>query len=400
MKIIDFIENNFGTKVAFENIGEKNKILILEGLSMLLTDKQQQFLDLFEEMEKNGHEQVIFNYDKTTGLKSIIAIHDTTLGPALGGCRMWNYQSTDEALKDVLRLSKGMTYKCGVAGVTHGGGKAVIIGDPRLDKSDELFQAFGSYVETLKGRFYTGTDVGTVGMDFVSASKQTNYLVGLPEEYGGSGNSAIITAFGVWKAVKATAKEAFGTDSLKGLKIAVQGLGKVGQGLVKHLYEEEAKLVVTDISEDNITRILNQYPGVEAVKPEEIFSVECDIFSPNALGAVINDETIPQFKCQAIAGAANNVLAEERHGDLLHEKGIVYAPDYIANAGGLIQVADELNTYNKDRAFKNAALIYDILADIYRISRERDLPTYKAANLLVETRIEKIGRIKNKFTGK
>jgi leucine dehydrogenase len=367
---------------------------------LVLTEKQQKVLDLFEEMEKNGHEQVIFNYDKATGLKSIIAIHDTTLGPALGGCRMWNYETTDDAIKDVLRLSKGMTYKCGVAGVTHGGGKAVIIGDPKSEKSDELFQAFGSYVETLKGRFYTGTDVGTVGMDFVSAGKQTKYLVGLPEEYGGSGNSAVITAYGVWKAIKATAKEAFGNDSLTGLKIAIQGLGKVGQCLVKHLYEEGAKLVVTDISQDNVTKICQQYPDVEAVKPEEIFSVDCDIFSPNALGAVINDETISQFKCHAIAGAANNVLAEERHGDMLHDKGIVYAPDYVANAGGLIQVADELQTYNKDRAFKNAALIYDILSDIFRISREKNIPSYKAANILVETKIEKIGKIKGKFTGK
>jgi leucine dehydrogenase len=367
---------------------------------MVLTEKQQQFLDLFEEMEKHGHEQVIFNYDKATGLKSIIAIHDTTLGPALGGCRMWNYESTDDALKDVLRLSKGMTYKCGVAGVTHGGGKSVIIGDPRSEKSDELFQAFGSFVETLKGRFYTGTDVGTVGMDFVSAGKQTNYLVGLPEEYGGSGNSAIITAYGVWKAIKATAKEAFKTDSLKDLKIAVQGLGKVGATLVKHLHDEGAKLVVTDISEENIKRICQEFPDVEVVKPEEIFSADCDIFSPNALGAVINDETIHQFKCRAIAGAANNVLAENRHGEMLHELGIVYAPDYVANAGGLIQVADELQTYNKDRAFKNAALIYDILGNIFQISREKNIPSYKAADVLVKTKIEKIGQIQRKYTGK
>ena len=366
---------------------------------MLLTDEQKMVLDIFEEMKSHGHEQVIFNYDKTTGLKSIVAIHDTTLGPALGGCRMWDYESTEEALRDVLRLSKGMTYKCGVSGVTYGGGKAVIIGDPKSDKSDELFQAFGTFVETLKGRFYTGTDVGTVGMDFVSASKQTKYLVGLPEEYGGSGNSAVITAFGVWKAIKATAKEVFGNDSLMGLRIAVQGLGKVGRFLIEHLHKEGAKLIVTDIFEENVKAVLTQYPDIQAVDPLDIYSVECDIFSPNALGAVINDSTIPQFKCSAIAGAANNVLAEERHGDILHEKGILYAPDYVANAGGLIQVADELHVYSKDRAFKNASMIYDILEKIYKISKDNNIPTYKAANILVEEKIEKIGRIKSKYTG-
>ncbi|MDP4164673.1 MAG: Glu/Leu/Phe/Val dehydrogenase dimerization domain-containing protein, partial [Bacillota bacterium] len=313
---------------------------------------------------------------------------------------MWDYKSTEEALHDVLRLSKGMTYKCGVSGVTHGGGKAVIIGDPKSEKSDELFQAFGTFIETLKGRFYTGTDVGTVGMDFVSAAKQTSYLVGLPEEYGGSGNSAVITAFGVWRAIKATAKEAFGSDSLEGLKIAVQGLGKVGQFLVGHLHGEGARLIVTDISTENVANVLDQFPDIVAVNPKEIFSVDCDIFSPNALGAVISDITIPQLKCRAIAGAANNVLAEERHGDMLHEKGILYAPDYVANAGGLIQVADELKIYNKDRAFKNASMIYTILGQIFKISKEKNIPTYKAANILVEEKIEKIGRIKTKFTGR
>jgi leucine dehydrogenase len=367
---------------------------------MMVTEEQMKILDIFEEMKEHGHEQIIFNYDKATGLKSIIAIHDTTLGPALGGCRMWDYESTDAALRDVLRLSKGMTYKCGVSGVPHGGGKAVIIGDPKDEKSDELFQAFGTFVEMLKGRFYTGTDVGTVGMDFVSASKQTNYLVGLPEEYGGSGNSAVITAFGVWKAIKATALEVFGRDSLKDLSIAVQGLGKVGQFLVDHLYEEGAKLVVTDIFQDNIDQVLKKYPDIQAVAPDKIYEVDCDIFSPNALGAIINDETIPLFKCSAIAGAANNVLAEERHGAILHEKGILYAPDYVANAGGLIQVADELHVFNKDRAFKNASLIYGILGKIYKISKEQNIPTYKAANVLVEEKIEKIGLIQKKFTGR
>lgn len=360
----------------------------------------QGVFNIFDEMEKYGHEQVIFNYDKATGLKSIIAIHDTTLGPALGGCRMWDYQTEQDAIMDALRLSRGMTYKCAVSNVMFGGGKTVIIGDPKKDKSDELFQSLGTYVETLKGRYYTGTDVGTVGMDFVSASKQTKYLVGLPEEYGGSGNSAIITAYGVWRGMKATAKEVFGTDSLNGLTIAVQGLGKVGQNLVRYLYDEGAKIIATDIFEENALKIKVEFPDVEIVKPEEIYGVNCDIYSPNALGAVINDDTIPQFKCKAICGAANNVLKEGRHGNLLHEKGILYAPDYVTNAGGLIQVADELQGYNKDRAFKNASLIYDTLLNIFKISKEQNIPTYKAADVLVETKIDTIGKLQSKFTGK
>lgn len=364
-----------------------------------MKDKKDQTIEgVFGQMEKYGHEQVIFNYDKATGLKAIVAIHDTTLGPALGGCRMWNYETEQTALNDALRLSRGMTYKCAVAGVAHGGGKTVIIGDPLKDKSDELFQALGTYIETLKGRFYTGTDVGTVGMDFVSAAKQSKYLVGLPEEYGGSGNSAIITAYGVWRGVKATAKEAFGSDSLKNLTIAVQGLGKVGYNLLGHLHEEGAKLIVTDVYEESVRRVKEAYPDVTVVSPDEIYGVKCDIFSPNALGAVLNDQTIPQFKCKAICGAANNQLAEPRHGDALQEIGILYAPDYIANAGGLIQVADELKGYNKERAFKNASLIYDILLQVYATSKQENLPTYKAADRMIENRIETIGRIKRKYT--
>lgn len=363
--------------------------------------KHQETFSIFEEMEKYGHEQVVFNYDKATGLKSIIAIHDTTLGPALGGCRMWNYDTEQDAVQDVLRLSRGMTYKCAVSGITNGGGKTVIMGDPRKEKSDELFQALGTFIETLKGRFYTGTDVGTVGMDFVSAAKQTKFVNGLPEEYGGSGNSAIITAYGVWMGMKATAKEVFGTDSLAGLNIAVQGLGKVGQVLVKHLTDEGAgKIYVTDIFEDNINKVKEAFPHVEVVKPEEIHAVECDIFSPNALGAIINDNTIKELKCKAICGAANNQLAEDRHGDLLTEMGILFAPDYVVNAGGLIQVADEFNGFNKDRAFKNASLIYDTVGLIFSIAKEQSIPTYKAADILVEERLDKIAKLKIKYTGR
>ncbi|RIV28164.1 amino acid dehydrogenase [Alicyclobacillaceae bacterium I2511] len=351
-------------------------------------------------MEMNGHEQVVFNYDKATGLKTIIAIHDTTLGPALGGCRMWNYGSEQEAVQDVLRLSRGMTYKCAVSGEGFGGGKAVIWGDPHQDKSDELFQAFGTFVETLKGRFYTGTDVGTVGTDFVSARKQTEYLVGLPEEYGGSGNSAIITAYGVLRGMKATAKEAFGSENLTGKTVAIQGLGKVGKLLVSYLLEDGAKVIGTDIYQENVEIVKANFPSVEIVAPEKIYGVQCDIFSPNALGAVLNDETIPQLTCRVICGAANNVLAQPRHGQVLHDRNILYAPDYVVNAGGLIEVAEELHGFNKDRAFQKADQIYDILLQIYRISKLENIPTSDAADRLVERKLETIQRIQNKYLGK
>ncbi len=356
-------------------------------------------MGIFDLMEKYGHEKVYFFQDKAAGLKAIVGIHDTTLGPALGGCRMWDYQSEEEALLDVLRLSRGMTYKCAVSNTMFGGGKSVIIGNPLTEKSDELFQAFGTFIETMKGSFYTGTDVGTVGMDFVSAAKQSKYFVGLPEEYGGSGNSAIITAYGVWQGMKATAKEVFGTDQLKGLTIAVQGLGKVGAKLVEHLLDDGAIVYATDINQANIENIQSKFPQVTIVEPKDIYNIPCDIYSPNALGGVINDETIQQLKCKAIAGAANNVLKENYHGDKLHQMGILYAPDYVINAGGLIQVADELNGYNKERAFRNASLIYQTLEQIYKISKEEDIPTYLAADRMVERKIEKLVSIQSKFSG-
>jgi len=363
-----------------------------------MTEQAKATVNVFEQMAEYGHEQVIFNYDKATGLKAIIAIHDTTLGPALGGCRMWDYETEQAALTDALRLSRGMTYKCAVSGASHGGGKTVILGDPKTEKSDELFQALGTFIETLKGRYYTGTDVGTVGMDFVSASKQTKCVVGLPEEYGGSGNSAIITAYGAYQGIKATAKEAFGTDSLGDLTIAIQGLGKVGYDLAGRLYQDGVKLIVTDIAEENVRRAKETYPNITTVTPEEIFGVKCDIFSPNALGAIINDETIPILQCKAICGAANNQLEELRHGEMLKEKGILFAPDYVANAGGLIQVADELKGYNKERAFKNAGLIYGILLDIFAIAKKENIATSLAADIMLDRKIEKIGQIERKYT--
>lgn len=350
-------------------------------------------MNIFERMQKDGHEQLVFCYDRVTGLKAIIAIHDTTLGPALGGCRMWNYSDEDDAVEDALRLSRGMTYKSAVSGQNHGGGKAVIWGDPETEKSEELFRAFGRFVETLKGRFCTGTDVGTEKEDFVWSSAETKHLVALPEEYGGSGDSSIITAFGVWRGMKAAAKVAFGTDELRGRRIAVQGVGKVGFHLIGHLVGEGAFVSACDINPAHVDRLQQAFPSINIVPPEAIFDVACDIFSPNALGGVLNDDTLPRLKCKVIAGAANNQLKEPRHGDWLHEHGILYAPDFVINAGGLIQVADELLGYNKERAFRKAAGIYDLLLRVFAISKEEGIPTHRAANLLAERRIAKLGGI-------
>lgn len=353
-------------------------------------------MGVFDRMEKDGHEQVLFCYDKATGLKAIIAIHDTTLGPALGGCRMWPYGTEEEALEDAMRLSRGMTYKSAASGQNHGGGKAVIWGNPRTDKSEELFRAFGQFVQTLGGRFVTGTDVGTEKTDFIYSRMESPHLVALPEEYGGSGDSSIITAYGVWRGMKAAAMHMWGNNSLKGRKVAVQGLGKVGYHLVEHLSDEGAEITVTDILPENIQRARDSF-SVRVVSPEEIYDQECDIFSPNALGSVINDVTIPRLTCQIIAGAANNQLTEPRHGEELHRRGILYAPDYVINAGGLIQVADELQGYNRDRAFRKTSMIYERLLEIFAISKAEGIPTHAAADRMAERRIGKMAQLKRVY---
>ncbi|MGE5674644.1 MAG: Glu/Leu/Phe/Val dehydrogenase dimerization domain-containing protein [Mycobacterium leprae] len=355
------------------------------------------YMGIFERMQKDGHEQVIFNYDKATGLKTIIAIHDTTLGPALGGCRMWPYETEEQALEDALRLSRGMTYKSAASGNNHGGGKAVIWGNPRTDKSEELFRAFGRFVQGLNGRFITGTDVGTEKTDFVWSAMESPYLVALPEEYGGSGDSSIITAFGAYKGIKAAAAHVWGDESLKGRKIAIQGVGKVGYHLVEHLVEEGAIITICDVVPENVKRVQERFQ-VNVVAPEAIYDVDCDIFSPNALGAIINDETMNRLHCRIVAGAANNQLKETRHGDELHRRGVLYAPDYVINAGGLIQVADELMGYNKERAFRKTAAIYDLLRQIFAISQAEGIPTYQAADRLAERRIAKVASLKRIYT--
>jgi phenylalanine dehydrogenase len=347
-------------------------------------------LDLFEKMAE--HEQVVFCNDPSTGLRAIIAIHNTTLGPALGGCRMQPYNSVEEALEDALRLSKGMSYKCAAADVDFGGGKAVIIGDPNTDKSPELFRAFGQFVSSLGGRFYTGTDMGTTMEDFIHSVKETNCIVGLPAAYGGGGDSSVPTAAGVLYGIKATNQILFGKDDLGGVTYAIQGLGKVGSKVALGLLEEGAHLFVTDISQESLRAIEEKAATttgtVKIVASEDIYSQQADIFVPCALGGIINDLTIDQFKVKAIAGSANNQLLNESHGRKLQQKGILYAPDYIINSGGLIQVADELYGINHERVLAKTKHIYDAILEVYKMSEISGISTMESANQMCERRIE------------
>jgi len=358
--------------------------------------KGRVFMEIFKYMEKYDYEQLVFCQDEASGLKAIIAIHDTTLGPALGGARMWTYASEENAIEDALRLARGMTYKNAAAGLNLGGGKTVIIGDPFKDKNEEMFRALGRFIQGLNGRYITAEDVGTTVTDMDLIHEETNYVTGISPAFGSSGNPSPVTAYGVYRGMKAAAKEAFGFDSLEGRTISVQGLGNVAYKLCEYLHNEGAKLVVTDINQAAIDRVVNDF-GATAVAPEEIYSQEVDIFSPCALGAILNDETIPQLKAKVVAGSANNQLQDSRHGDYLHELGIVYAPDYVINAGGVINVADELYGYNSERAMKRVEGIYDSIEKIFTISKRDGIPTYVAANRLAEERIARVSKSRSQF---
>lgn len=354
----------------------------------------------FELIEKHGdHEEVIICHNKDVGLKAIIAIHNTTLGPALGGTRMWNYDNEEDALVDVLRLSKGMTYKAAAAGLNLGGGKAVIIGDPKKQKSEELFRAFGTYVNSLQGKYITAEDVGTTVNDMEYVFMETPFVTGIPEAFGGSGDPSPYTAHGTLMGIKASAKEKFGTDDLKGMRVAVQGLGNVGAHLVEFLVKEGAVVTVADIDQAKV-KLMNDKFGAQALDPNGIVTSDCDIFAPCALGAVINDETITKLKCKVVAGGANNQLAESRHGEALLEMGILYAPDYVINAGGLMNVFVELEGYSSERAFDKTTQVYDNLLQVYKISKDENIATHKAANRLAEHRINKIGGLRQHHHGR
>ncbi len=346
-------------------------------------------MKIFDYMEKYGHEQLVFCYDATSGLKAIIGVHDTTLGPALGGTRIWDYETEEDAIIDVLRLSRGMTYKNAVAGLNIGGGKAVIMGDPQTIKTEELLRAFGRYVESLGGRYITAEDMNATTKDMGIINDETDYVVGLE---GKSGNPSPVTAYGVYRGILAAAEEAFGSTDLNGRVVALQGVGAVGYHVCKHLHEAGAKLIVTDIKKDNIDRAVQDF-GAQAVAPDEIYGVECDIFSPCAMGAIINDFTIEQLKCKVVAGSANNQLAEDKHGDMLEEKGIVYAPDFVINGAGVMNVYEEIKGYDEKRAMARAAGVYDNVKKVFEIAKRDGIPSYKAADRMAEERIEKIGNI-------
>ncbi len=353
-------------------------------------------MEIFKYMETYDYEQLVFCQDKTSGLKAIIAIHDTTLGPALGGTRMWNYATEEEAIEDALRLAKGMTYKNAAAGLNLGGGKTVIIGDPLKDKNEEMFRAFGRFIQGLNGRYITAEDVGTTVADMDIIHEETNYVTGISEAFGSSGNPSPVTAYGVYVGMKAAAKEAFGSNSLEGKTVAVQGVGNVAYTLCDYLHKEGAKLIVADINQTSVDRAVNAFGAVQ-VGVDEIYSQDADIFAPCALGAIINDDTIPQLKAKVIAGSANNQLKDTKHGDIIHEMGIAYAPDYVINSGGVINVADELYGYNQDRAMKRVSGIYDTIEKIFAISKRDEIPTYVAADRLAEERIARIGKSRSQF---
>ncbi|HKI04598.1 MAG TPA: Glu/Leu/Phe/Val dehydrogenase dimerization domain-containing protein [Thermoanaerobaculia bacterium] len=346
-------------------------------------------MDLFQQMVEMGHERVVFCSNPDVGLEAIIAVHSTVLGPGLGGVRIWPYSSTEEAFVDVLRLSRGMTYKAAAAGLNLGGGKAVIIGDSKKVKSEVLLRAFGRYVESLGGLYITAEDVGTDMEDMEVIQHETRWVTGVSPLLGGGGDPSPVTAFGVLQGMKAAVHRQFGDDSLQGRTVAIQGLGSVGYYLAKFLSEEGAKIFGADIDAEATARA-SQELGVEIVPTGEILEVECDVLAPCALGAILNDKTIPKLRCKIVAGGANNQLAEERHGQELHGRGILYAPDFVGNAGGLINVYNELVGYNRETAMRLARGIYANMLRVFDISRTQAIPTHVAAERLAEERISQV----------
>ncbi len=352
-------------------------------------------MEIFESLAEDQHEQIIFCSDKVAQLRGIIAIHDTTLGPAIGGVRMFPYKSEEEALKDVLLLSKAMTYKASAAGINLGGGQGVIIGDPLRDKNELLLRAFGRFVQGLNGRYITAEDVGTTVEDMEIVRYETKYVVGLSRALGGSGDPGPITAIGLYHGLLACVEKVFNRKSLEGVSVAIQGVGHVGYHLAQKLKEAGCRLIVADIITEK-TEKARQELGAEIVSPEKIFEIKADVFSPCALGGVINAETVEKFKVKIIAGPANNQLADEKYGEILHKKGILYAPDFVIGAGGMINVANELGGYIKEKAIKQATGIYDIMKRILEISEESKIPTYKAANILAKARIAEVKKFRQR----
>lgn len=357
--------------------------------------KKAKEFEIFGEMGKNDHEQVVFCNDGETGLKAIIGIHNTVLGPALGGTRMWNYTSDGEALKDVLRLARGMTYKAAISGLNLGGGKAVIIGDADKLKNEALLRRFGRFVESLNGNYVTAEDMNMSPEDMEYIAMETRHVTGLSESVGGGGDPSPVTAYGVYVGMKASAKKTYGSDSLEGKSVSVQGVGHVGMYLLEYLSKENVKLYISDFNKDRAKSAASKF-GAQVVGLDEIYDLNVDIYSPCALGATINDNTIERLHCQIIAGAANNQLDDEDvHGNMLMERGIIYAPDFLINAGGLINVGiDYLGGWSRERVDRKTERIYQTTLDILDLSEREGIHTQDAAMRLAKSRIDEIAKVK------
>ncbi len=360
-------------------------IIVMSDLNIMQQNSTEGLV--FSSASFNQHEQVVFCYDEETGLKVIIGIHNTVLGPALGGTRMWNYNNEADALKDVLRLSRGMTFKASISGLNLGGGKAVIIGDSRKDKTDKMIRKFGEFINSLSGKYITAEDVGINTHDMEMVKMETDHVTGIPESLGGSGDPSPVTAYGVFMGMKAAARYRWGSDILEGKRVLVQGIGHVGETLVKHLTEAGATVIINDIHEDRIIEVSEKY-HTEVHRGGNIFTNEMDIYAPCALGATVNDITIPQMSCEIIAGAANNQLANEiLHGEMLMKKGILYAPDFLINAGGLINVYSEIAKYDREEALRKTENIYNTTLKIFAQAEEEGVSTHLTALHMAAERI-------------
>ncbi len=357
-------------------------------IAEVVSQKELQKMDpVFGQVSFDNHEQIVFCHDKDTGLKAIIGIHNTVLGPALGGTRMWNYTNEWEALNDVLRLSRGMTFKSAVAGLNLGGGKAVIIGDAKTQKTPELMRKFGEFVHSLSGKYITAEDVGMKTEDMDTVNDVTPYVTGISESRGGSGNPSPVTAYGVYMGMKASAKFKYGSDSLRGKKVLVQGIGHVGETLVDFLVKEGAEVIIADINQERLNEVSAHY-GATIYTGNDLYTAEVDIYAPCALGATINDNSVYKITADIIAGAANNQLADENvHGKILQERGILYAPDFLINAGGIINVYAEIEKYDKAEALRRTENIYNTSLEIFDYALKNNVTTHAAALLVAQNRI-------------
>jgi len=346
-------------------------------------------------LQTGGHEQVVFCADERSGLRAIIAIHSTALGPSLGGTRFYPYASEQEALADVLNLSRAMSYKNALAGLDHGGGKAVIIGDPATDKTEALLRAYGRFVQSLGGRYITACDVGTYSEDMDLVARECDYVTGRTVAHGGAGDSSVLTAFGVFQGMRAAARQVYGSPTLRGRRVGIEGVGKVGAKLAAHLLDDGAEVVVCDVNERAVAALRERHPAVDVVADtEELITSDIDVYAPCALGGALDDESVAKLRAKIVCGGANNQLAHPGVDKRLAERGILYAPDYVVNSGGVIQVADEIEGFSMERARARAERIFDTTLKIFAIADEEGVPPAVAADRLAERRMSEVGRLR------